>query len=370
MRRPLAADVESQRQILESALDESDNEDRRRDRIPVQNWGENNITSVSTTTTADVNDATSVVPLRERDIMDVEETESRKRIRLDQNAMISESAETDISPAENDDAENTVSMEPRMSDNTITETLEIHPDDSEMTNSDPIGESMENMSGDALSTQVQDIDIRTMRNGRWRAVPLINFLRTPMTTIPEEIDIDNFTEEKDYQPRLLKLTTERKEIDMTNLWEFEGPGVYPTRSDIRILDCQDPPNNMAELYRHQFRDHFISAMQAEMGSIKGMNAMEERVMPEDRKAVPLTWKFAYKSNGQFIARFKARICVRGDLQKSGIDYNPDDIYAPVMRGVTLRVSVAFNGTNRKMWITAGDIVEERVTTLPVMVMSS
>jgi hypothetical protein len=112
---------------------------------------------------------------------------------------------------------------------------------------------------------------------------------------------------------------------------------------------------MAELYRHQFRDHFISAMQAEMGSIKGMNAMEERVMPEDRKAVPLTWKFAYKSNGQFIARFKARICVRGDLQKSGIDYNPDDIYAPVMRGVTLRVSVAFNGTNRKMWITAGDI---------------
>ena len=355
MRRPLAADVESQRQILESALDESDNEDRRRDRIPVQNWGENNITSVSTTTTADVNDATSVVPLRERDIMDVEETESRKRIRLDQNAMISESAETDISPAENDDAENTVSMEPRMSDNTITETLEIHPDDSEMTNSDTIGESMENMSGEALSTQVQDIDIRTMRNGRWRAVPLINFLRTPMTTIPEEIDIDNFTEEKDYQPRLLKLTTERKEIDMTNLWEFEGPGVYPTRSDIRILDCQDPPNNMAELYRHQFRDHFISAMQAEMGSIKGMNAMEERVMPEDRKAVPLTWKFAYKSNGQFIARFKARICVRGDLQKSGIDYNPDDIYAPVMRGVTLRVSVAFNGTNRKMWITAGDI---------------
>lgn len=362
--RPLAEDIESQRNILESALDKAEQEDQERERLRAQNWGESEKSSVSLTTTADVNGSTAVLPLRERDIVDVEETESRKRVRFTKDESNSNSTETDILvlPAEKKeiDVENTVSMEPKMSDDSIsdeniTETLEITPDDSEMTNLETIGESTTGTDPDALSTQVQDIDIRTMRNGRWRAVPLINFLRTPMKTIPEEIDIDDYTEEKDYQPQLLRITSGQKYVDMTNLWDFPGPGVYPPRSDIRIIDCPEPPNNMAELYRHPFRDYWISSMQAEMGSIKGMKAFEPRVMPADRKAVPLTWKFKYKSNGQFIARFKARICVRGDLQKSGVDYNPDEIYAPVMRGVTLRVAIAFHGTNRKMWITAGDI---------------
>ena len=46
-----------------------------------------------------------------------------------------------------------------------------------------------------------------------------------------------------------------------------------------------------------------------------------------------------KSNGE-IEKFKARICVLGFRQKQGLDFNPDQVYAPMTEPTTIRLLLA------------------------------
>ena len=371
IRRPTMADIQSQRRVLEEALDAAERKAEVREGKRWQNSGELSASQNSgepsvmgtTSSALEVNEADSE-SLRERDITEHQsDGESkdipRKRARFE-----------DVEPAlENITPDD---MDSHLAHESNIETTEEQPvSESQVTPTEAdIGESTVDTQTapdpDVFSPSVPDLDIRTMRNGRWRAVPVANFIDSPERFIPEQIEIDDYTEEVGYQPKLLRLAADDKtsQLDMSNLWNFKGPGVLPLRSDIRVVDVPAEPNNMAELWRHKFRDHWISAMQAEMGSIKGMNAMVEVDMPDDRKAVPLTWKFKYKTKGEFIARFKARICVRGDLQKAGVDYDPEKTYSPVMKGISLRVTMALCGPDGKMYITAGDITTAFLNATP------
>ena len=60
-------------------------------------------------------------------------------------------------------------------------------------------------------------------------------------------------------------------------------------------------------------------------------------VPKGEQIVPLTWAFKIKRlpNGDF-DKFKARICVRGDLQH--VDSN---VYSPACKWATIRAVLAF-----------------------------
>ena len=181
-----------------------------------------------------------------------------------------------------------------------------------------------------------DIEIRELRGGRWRAVDVGRVFSNHMTP----------------KPKFQKVKQRKPDPDF---WEFKGPGIEPDR-EIKVLDAQPPPAGFRQVELHPFRDYWISAMQQEMASLKSKDTFRECELPPGRKPVGLVWKFKYKTKGEYIAKFKARLCVLGNTQTPGVDYDPENIFAPVMRGSTMRAALALMGPKgpRKMHVTQAD----------------
>jgi hypothetical protein len=76
------------------------------------------------------------------------------------------------------------------------------------------------------------------------------------------------------------------------------------------------PKNWIGVKKHRFRRQFEDAAITELNSLKRKGTFEIVDRPEGKQIIPLTWVFKYKFDkfGK-IAKFKARICVRGDLQE-------------------------------------------------------
>ncbi|GAQ92153.1 hypothetical protein KFL_009340020 [Klebsormidium nitens] len=87
----------------------------------------------------------------------------------------------------------------------------------------------------------------------------------------------------------------------------------------------------AELWR--------KALEEEFTSLQENGTWELSEPPPDVKPIPCKWAFKLKKdeNGN-IARFKARLVIKGFKQRKGVDY--DEVFAPVSRHVTLRSLLA------------------------------
>lgn len=98
------------------------------------------------------------------------------------------------------------------------------------------------------------------------------------------------------------------------------------------------PKCWADLEHHQFGKQFKAAARDEVGSHWARGAFQR--IPKDEatsRPLPLTWVFTYKTDKHgFLTKFKARLCVRGDLQP----YNDKETYAATLAGRTFRVLMA------------------------------
>jgi hypothetical protein len=76
------------------------------------------------------------------------------------------------------------------------------------------------------------------------------------------------------------------------------------------------PRNWREMQRHQFSKEFADAADLEWTTLLAKGTFEEVSTGDKAKeALPLTWVFKYKfDEGGYLSKFKARVCVRGDLQ--------------------------------------------------------
>ena len=87
------------------------------------------------------------------------------------------------------------------------------------------------------------------------------------------------------------------------------------------------------------RLHFIAAMEAEHEAVKAKDTYDlccRDDLPPHTTILPVVWVFRVKRRPDgSILKYKARICVRGDLQQKGIDFS--DSYAPVVNWLTVRL---------------------------------
>jgi hypothetical protein len=118
-------------------------------------------------------------------------------------------------------------------------------------------------------------------------------------------------------------------------------GLLTPRPENRIFrdDLPTEPANWKEVQKHPFREYFMDAAQKEIDSLQKKGAFNIVQVPNDqsKQVIPLKWVFTYKldANG-FLTKFKARICVRGDLQK----ISPKDKRAATLAAKTARAIFA------------------------------
>ena len=91
---------------------------------------------------------------------------------------------------------------------------------------------------------------------------------------------------------------------------------------------------------HPESSGFINAAKLEINYQEKKGTWEEVPRPDNVKVLPLKWVFTYKLDDQgFLVKYKARICVRGDLQP----YTGEDLYAATGAYKTFRIFMAIVG---------------------------
>jgi len=95
-----------------------------------------------------------------------------------------------------------------------------------------------------------------------------------------------------------------------------------------------PPKTWRDVHKHTYKAEFIQAAQQEYKTLQKMDAFTEVDKPVNKRVLPLTWVFTYKFDTDgYLTKFKARICVRGDLQQP----SKEDNYAATLAAKTLRL---------------------------------
>lgn len=99
------------------------------------------------------------------------------------------------------------------------------------------------------------------------------------------------------------------------------------------------PNTYAEAIRHKDSAKWAEAIDKELKSIIDNDTWEPAVLPKGRHPLSTRWVFTVKHNDlNEIQRWKARLVVRGFLQRFGLDY--DETFAPTVAIKTLKYMFA------------------------------
>ena len=112
-------------------------------------------------------------------------------------------------------------------------------------------------------------------------------------------------------------------------------------SCVKVIALLRNPKTVQEALRSpQFRE-WIDAIHREMDSLIEKNTFAIADTPIGRKVIPtrLVLKIKLTSDGS-VDKMKARCCVLGFRQQSGLDYNPDNVYSPMTESTTIRTLLA------------------------------
>lgn len=98
------------------------------------------------------------------------------------------------------------------------------------------------------------------------------------------------------------------------------------------------PRTFRELETHPFGPQFKQATKVEVNALEAQGTFKPILRDQAKgRILPVTWVFKYKYNKHgFLIKFKARLCVRGDLQP----LDEKETYAATLAGKTFRVLMA------------------------------
>jgi hypothetical protein len=117
-------------------------------------------------------------------------------------------------------------------------------------------------------------------------------------------------------------------------------------------DLPKPPETWAQMNRlpEPHKTGFLQASRLEYDNITRMGTWEEIPRPggerwRQQQVLPLKWVWSYKFDSEGnLAKYKARICVRGDLQDQGISFS--DTYAATLSARVIRCLLALAAVYR------------------------
>ena len=174
----------------------------------------------------------------------------------------------------------------------------------------------------------------------------------PLREIRSEIDESNILTE----PRVRRPSQCQQEADLSSsrrrrdayMTQIESPYDLPgyfnafatAMSQPRPLhrdQLPSPPKNWKELLAHPFKDDFMKAAEVEFSEVEARGTFRCVKRPQKTQVLPLIWVFSYKfdSNG-YLLKYKARVCVRGDLQRHLLK----DTYAATLAAKVFRTLMA------------------------------
>jgi hypothetical protein len=142
----------------------------------------------------------------------------------------------------------------------------------------------------------------------------------PRQRITRDVDESNIVE----GTRARKPSKKRQEAYYADLGHPEelpanhsafASGVKEGKPRIHQVDLPPPPRPWKELQRHRYAKEFKEAADKEYQSLNDRGTFKIVRKTPDIKVIPLTWVFTCKLDTDgYLIKFKARICVRGDLQ--------------------------------------------------------
>jgi hypothetical protein len=99
-------------------------------------------------------------------------------------------------------------------------------------------------------------------------------------------------------------------------------------------DLQAPPEHWGDVKCHPDREDYEQAARVEILQLAKKGTFEVVTPPQGKQILPLRWVFTHKlDTAGYLLRFKARICVRGDLQQD----LGGDVYAATGAYRTFRI---------------------------------
>ncbi len=105
-------------------------------------------------------------------------------------------------------------------------------------------------------------------------------------------------------------------------------------------ELPEPPETFAQALRHPLKDEFLQATRIEIGKLEAREVftLDKAENAGNAQILPLRWVFTYKfDEGGYLEKAKARICVRGDLERDMASNN----YAATASAKTFRAVMAF-----------------------------
>ena len=116
-----------------------------------------------------------------------------------------------------------------------------------------------------------------------------------------------------------------------------GAGIDYKPGRIHQNELPEPPNTWAELQNHKHKEGFTKAAEKEYSDLTRRNTFQKVDRPKNARILPIRWIFIYKFDTDgYLVKYKARICVRGDLQERFIEDN----YAATLAAWTFRALMA------------------------------
>ena len=126
--------------------------------------------------------------------------------------------------------------------------------------------------------------------------------------------------------------------------EHRQPGEwYKAQANLAVADVKEP-STYEEALASEHSKEWRAAMDAEIASLAVNNTWELEERPSGAKVIPVKWVFKIKGNttGE-VERFKARLVVKGYMQREGVDYG--EVYAPVSKHTSLRAILSITAAD-------------------------
>jgi hypothetical protein len=131
--------------------------------------------------------------------------------------------------------------------------------------------------------------------------------------------------------------THLKEVDSFKALQAAFHSGLKHHRKIHRDELPPPPKNWKELIRHQYKAEFLAAATKEYTDLDNRGTFEVVDKTLNTVTIPTTWVFTYKTDTDgYLTKFKARLCVRGDLQ----DSVHKDTYAATLAAKVFRALAA------------------------------